>query len=52
MKAGTGRDIEDVLFVARAQHIDKEPPLGLGASIPVDQLVPFLDETHDIFSTI
>jgi hypothetical protein len=52
VKAGAGRDVEDGLLAAGAQHVDEELALALGPAFPVDQLVPLLDEALDVFADI
>jgi hypothetical protein len=44
VKSGAGRDIEDLVLAGRLEGLNEEAALALGAGLPVDQLIPLVDE--------
>src|SRR5271169_2624707 len=46
MKASARGGIENALLAKGAQDVDEELPLGLRPSIPIDQFIPLVRETH------
>ena len=52
VEAGAGGHVEHLHLAARLQQLDEEAPLALGAGLPVDQLVPLLDEALDVLGLV
>ncbi|MCO6044337.1 hypothetical protein NG895_10505 [Aeoliella sp. ICT_H6.2] len=48
MKSGPSRYVKHLLGAALAKLLDKEVAFRLGATFPIDEFVPFLDESFDI----
>ncbi|MDS1269891.1 hypothetical protein RIF23_06235 [Lipingzhangella sp. LS1_29] len=48
MEAGAGGYVEYLLDTARLELVDEEAALTLGAALPVDELIPLLDEPGDV----
>src|SRR5690606_42161906 len=44
VEAGAGRGVEDRLHTVLAQQVDEEAALALVPTLPVDELVPLVDE--------
>ena len=52
MKAGTRRDIENFLFPPPLQNLHEKLAFAFRPRIPVDQCVPFLNKTLNVFFLI
>ena len=52
MEPRPGRNVQNAGLAARLQYVDEEAALALRALLPIDQLVPFVDETADIFRSV
>jgi hypothetical protein len=49
MEPGPGRNVEDPLGAALLEQFDEEIAFALVARVPIDQFVPLVDETLDVF---
>ena len=52
MKPGTRRDIENFHFLPPLQNIDEELAFAFCPGIPIDQRIPFFNETLNVFFLI
>jgi hypothetical protein len=52
VKPRASGDVENALFVTCFQNIDEKAAFTSRALIPIDEFVPFLDKTPDIFRDI
>ena len=49
MKPGTGSNIQNTLGAALLEQLDEEITFALVTRIPVDELIPLVDEALDVF---
>jgi hypothetical protein len=52
VKTRAGCHIQNLLGAAFLELIDKETTFALGAAVPVDEFVPFIDKAVDVFLLI
>ena len=52
MESGASRHVQHALGTAFAQVPDEEVPFPLSPLLPIDQFVPFLDETLDVLCLV
>jgi len=49
VEAGAGCNVKDAAFSPRLQDVDKKLPFAFGPLPPVNQFIPFIYKSADVF---